>query len=199
MESEKPMSGEESLRIIQQMIQAVQQEVRDNSFYYLLWGWLVFASSLWQFVCLKTNIELPSWLGWATLMPLGGIATFIYGRKEEKQSRIKTQYDEFLRYVLHAFLISLFIVLFAQSVLLELCYPMVMMVYAIWLYISGGALQFNALRIGGLINWVLAVTCFFFKDIEVQSLILAAAVLFGYIIPGYMLKAKYQSQIKTNS
>lgn len=198
MKEEKEMTSEESIRIIQQMIQSIQQEVRDNGFYFLLWGWLVFIASMWQFVAIQFNLSLPYWLGWMVLMPLGGIVTAIYGRKEEKERRVKTQFDEFLKYVIHAFLISLFLVLLAMPVLGEYCYPMVMLVYAIWLYISGGALQFKALRVGAVINWLLAAACLFVKEIELQSLMLAAAVLLGYIIPGYMLKAKYYRSIKTS-
>ena len=100
MESEKPLSGEESLRIIQQMINAAQNEIQDKSFHYLLWGWIVLIASLWQFVSIEAALAFPSWLGWIILTPLGGIASSLYGRKEEKERRVKTQYDEFLKYVL---------------------------------------------------------------------------------------------------
>ncbi|MEO8146253.1 MAG: hypothetical protein ABI723_01385 [Bacteroidia bacterium] len=194
MEEKKQLSGEESLRIIQQMIQSVQHEIHDSSFHYLLWGWLVFIASMLQFVVIKTGFDLPPYVGWMVLMPLGGIVATVYGRKMEKQKRVKTYLDEFLRYVIWAFLISLFIVLFFMGQLREHCYPMIMVVYAIWLFISGSAIRFTPIKIGGIINWALAIVALFFTDLETQSLILAAAVLLGYIIPGHMLKAKYAKQ-----
>ena len=74
---------------------------------------------------------------------------------------------------------------------------MVMMVYGCWLYISGGALRFKPLMIGGVINWLLAAASFF-VDFKMQLLLLATAVLLGYIIPGYMLKSRYQKSLVTN-
>ena len=67
---------------------------------------------------------------------------------------------------------------------------MVMMVYGFWLFISGGALKFKPLIIGGVINWVLAAFSFFI-GFEQQLITLALAVLLGYIIPGHMLKNKF--------
>lgn len=191
METEKPLSTQESLQIIGQMIHAVKHEMQDDSFYYLLWGWLVFIASLTQYFLMQMSFNMP-WLAWAALMPLGAVASAIYGRKQEKQRRVKTHLDEFLKYALIAFLISLLIVLFFQQKLQLNCYPMVMLVYGIWLFISGGGIQFRPLIIGGVINWIFAVAAFF-VPFEIQLLLLAGAVLLGYIIPGYMLKAKFKS------
>ena len=74
-------------------------------------------------------------------------------------------------------------------------YPMVLMVYGLWLFISGGAIKFKPLIIGGIINWLIGIISFF-VPFDLQLLLLAAAVLLGYIIPGYMLKAKFQ-KLKT--
>ena len=70
-------------------------------------------------------------------------------------------------------------------------YPLVMLIYGIWLFISGGALKFRPLIIGGIVNWLLGITAFFFA-FEMQLLILALAVLLGYIIPGHLLKRKFE-------
>ena len=99
--------------------------------------------------------------------------------------------------MLVAFLVSLFMVLFFQQKLQLNCYPMVMMVYGVWLYVSGGALRFKPLMIGGVINWALAIAAFF-ADFQIQLLLLAAAVLLGYIVPGYMLKSRYQKGLHNN-
>ena len=98
-------------------------------------------------------------------------------------------------YVLIAFLVSLFMVLFFQGMLKLNCYPMVMMVYGIWLFISGGAIKFKPLIAGGIVNWILCIVAFF-VSFEIQLLLLALAVLLGYIIPGHMLKSRYQ-KLKT--
>ncbi len=193
--NENIMTEQESLQVIQQMIQSAKQEFHDKSFYYLLWGWLVFLASIGQFVLMSMDFAHPE-IVWM-LMPLGGVITMIYGRKEKRHEKVKTYFDEFNKHALVAFLVSLFIVLGSQQKLQINCYPMLIMVYGGWLYISGGALRFKALMVGGMINWILAVACFF-VDFKIQLLLLAAAVLLGYIIPGYMLKMRYQKTLVTN-
>ncbi len=196
MKTNEPiMTEQESLQVIQQMIQSAKQEFHDKSFYYLLWGWLVFIASIGQYVLTANEFEHPE-LVWM-LMPLGGILTAIYGRKQKNKEKVKTYFDEFNQHALVAFLASLFIVLGFMWKLQLNCYPMIMMIYGVWLYISGGALRFKPLMIGGVINWALAIGSFF-VGFKIQLLLLAAAVLLGYIIPGYMLKSRYQKNMATN-
>ena len=188
---EKSLNGNESLQIIQQMISQAKQQYSDDSFMYLLWGWLVFIASLSHYILAYEGFEYAQmvWL----LMIVGGIASAIYGRKKRKLEQVKTYIDEFAKYVLTAFMVSLFIVLFFMQHLQLNCYPMVMMVYGIWLYVSGGTLRFKPIMIGGIINWVLAIAAFY-ADFNTQLLLLALAVLCGYIIPGYMLRNRYKKQ-----
>ncbi len=197
MEQENSFTGQESFDIINKMIQRAQNKIDDSSFYYLFWGWLVLIASIANFIMLKMELPNP-FLPWV-LMPLGGVVTGIYSYKNKKSKVVSTYLDDLMKYVVTAFLISLAIVLFFMSKLGLSSYPMIMMIYAIWLFISGGALKFKPLIIGGIINWVLAITAFFF-EFDVQLLLISAAVLMGYIVPGYMLKSRSHKSIpKANS
>jgi hypothetical protein len=191
---ETPINEQQGLEIIQQMIQRVKGSVRDNSFMYLLWGWLVLAASLGHYI-LQFVVEFDKpWLTWATLMPLGGIISGIYNARESRNEKVKTYVGEFLGYLVVAFLVGLFTVLFFMHQLGESCYPMVMLMYGIWLFVSGGALQFRPLVVGGLINWGLAIGAFF-VHFQFQLLMLSAAVLLGYIIPGHLLRAQFKKSV----
>jgi len=196
MENNKSMmSSEESLNIIRTMIESTKQDLRDNGSWFLLWGWLVFFACVIHFSLMKLGFDQPS-LAWM-LMPLGGVISIFKGIKEDKQQKVKTHIDEFMKYVLIAFMVSLFIVLGFMSKLELYTYPMVMMVYGIWLFVSGGVIQFRPLQIGGVINWLLAILTFF-VGFEMQLVLLAAAVLLGYIIPGYILRSRYNKALNSN-
>ena len=188
---EKELTEHESLELIQKMISSVKEEMEDDSFYYLLWGWLVFVASVMQFVLIKMNVE-NNFLGWVILMPAGGIASAVYGYRQEKRKRVKTYIDSIMKYVLIAFAVTLFVVLFFQGKLQLNTYPIVMMVYGMWLFVSGAAIRFKPLIIGGIINWILCMISFYFP-FDIQLLLLTAAVLFGYIIPGHLLKNKFDN------
>lgn len=187
--NEEQLSETESLDIIQKMISTVKSEMEDDSFYYLLWGWLVLIASIIQYVLIKMEVGW-NYIGWLILMPLGGLITTIYSYRQEKKKRFRTYIDEMMKYVLISFLVSLLIVLFSQSILQLNTYPMVLMIYGMWLFVSGAAIKFKPLIIGGIINWILCIVSLFYV-FEVQLLLLASAVLLGYIIPGHLLKNKF--------
>jgi hypothetical protein len=56
-------------------------------------------------------------------------------------------------------------------------------------------MRFKPLVIGGLINFVLAAISGRFS-FDNQLLIAALAILTSYIIPGHLLKMRFQQQIK---
>lgn len=192
MEQEKSLTGQESFDVINRMIRTAQNDIKDDSFYYLIWGWLVLIASTVNYFLMQIDYE-NSFLPWAILMPLGGVATGIYSYKHERKQKVRTYVDDVMKYVVIAFLVSLFIVLFSMSKLGLGTYPMVMLTYGTWLFISGGAVKFQPLIFGGIINWILGIAAFY-VGFEIQLLLIAAAVLLGYIIPGYMLKAKFKKQ-----
>ena len=48
----KEMNPQESLQIISEMIQKTQDNIRDGSTYFLLWGWLTLFASLAHYILL---------------------------------------------------------------------------------------------------------------------------------------------------
>ena len=68
-------------------------------------------------------------------------------------------------------------------------YPLIMVIYGIGTWVSGGILKFAPLIIGGVICWILAGMAFYFP-FNIQLLLLAMSILLSYIIPGHLLKFK---------
>lgn len=185
MEREKQLTENESLQIIHEMIAAAKNNIKADAFIFLLWGWLVFIASIAQFVLIKINIE-NSQLVWM-LMPLGGIITPIYVAIKRKKDKTRTHVSEFIKYVWIAFTAALLIIIFFNSIPYMQVLPIIMTLYGIGLFLSGGALQFKPLIMGGIFCWICSIAGFYTQNIYLL-LILAVAVLGGYIIPGYLLK-----------
>jgi hypothetical protein len=195
MDNEEPLSETESLALIASMIKKTKNTLHDNGFYFLLWGWLVFVASVTQYVLLKMGYQAESGYTWAILMPLGGIISGIRGARDGKRQKVKSYTEEMLHSVLIAFIVALFIVLVFMSIHggWELPYPMIMMVYGMWLFISGSVLKFTPLIIGGIINFACSIGGFYIHTYEL-ILLLSFAVLAGYIIPGHLLNAKFKRE-----
>jgi hypothetical protein len=182
---EKELTQEESLRIIHEMISAAKNDVKADAFIFLLWGYLVFIASISQFILATMNFEHNDivWL----LMPLGGVITIVYSIRKRKKEKTKTHVSEFLKYIWIAFGAAMFVVMGFHSWGSGQILPLIMTLYGIGLFISGGALKFTPLIIGGIFCWICAMVGFK-VEIIYQLLVIAAAVLGGYIIPGHLLK-----------
>jgi hypothetical protein len=185
----KNLNELESLRLIESMIASAKTDIHDNGFRYLLWGWLVFVASLSQYILL-TVVKYPyHYMVWM-LMPVGGIISGIYGYRERKNAKVKTYIGEFLGYLWIAFCIALIIVLvFSNKIGYTNSNPLIMALYGIGTFVSGGILKFKPLIYGGICCFVLSAIAFI-VPFEIQLLLLSVSVLLGYIIPGYMLKAQ---------
>ncbi|MBL0330932.1 MAG: hypothetical protein IPP64_16355 [Bacteroidetes bacterium] len=182
---EKQLTQEESLKIIHEMIAAAKNDVKADAFIFLLWGWLVFVASIAQFILVNLHVSWNS-IPWM-LMPVGGIITAVYSFMKGKKDRTKTNVTESLKYTWIAFTVALLIILFFNSMNYLQVLPIIMALYGMGLFLSGGALRFKPLMIGGIFCWICAVAGFEIQNMY-QLLILATAVLGGYIIPGYLLK-----------
>lgn len=180
----------QQMAIISEMIATARQEFNHNGFIYLLWGWLVFIASLSQYFLLQANSEYNGipWL----LMPVGALIQIITAITGKKDKRVKTHVGRIIGHAWIAFGISLFIVLFMSDKLGINTMPLVMVLYAIGIFISGGALRVRAMIWGAVTCWCIAAASFF-ADYPQQLLLLAAAVLIAYIIPGYVLNRRYKN------
>src|ERR1043166_3591417 len=107
--NEKQLNETQSLEVIQQMLNKVKSGIEDDSFYYIFWGWLVFIAAISNFILMNLNVE------WAAapwfLMILGGIVTFFYGMKQDKNRKVKTYADDFIKFPLISFGVSMVMVI----------------------------------------------------------------------------------------
>lgn len=189
---EKQLTQEESLRIIHDMISTAKNDVKADAFIFLLWGYLVFIASISQFILAQMNVENNDvvWL----LMPVGAIITVVYSVRKNRKIRTKTYVSEFLKYIWIAFCAAMMVIMFFHSWGQGQILPLIMTLYGIGLFISGGALKFTPLIIGGVFCWLCAIAGFK-AEVLYQLPIIALAVLGGYIIPGHLLKLNNKKQV----
>ena len=185
MENEKELTQEESLRIIHEMISAAKNDVKADSFIFLLWGWLVFVASIAQFILVIMEKDYNS-MPWM-LMPFGGLVTILYSIRKGKRDKTKTNVTESLKYTWIAFTAALFIIMFFNTMEIWQVLPCIMVLYGMGLFLSGGAIKFKPLIWGGVFCWACAIGGFYVQNYY-QLLILAGAVFGGYIVPGYLLQ-----------
>lgn len=183
-----------TLNFIEEMINKTKQKYSDSGFLFLLWGWLVLTAAILNYVLLQMHSEY-SFIGWAILMPLGGVVSMIYSSKENKKAYVKTYTDDVMKYTWLAFGILLAIILFSMGKLGLNTYPLVMVAYGVPTFITGGVLRFKPLIIGALGSCILGIIAFNFT-FDIQLLLLCGSILVSYIIPGHILRSQYIKSIK---
>ena len=192
---EEKFSPEQSLQVIQSMIEKVKRDVQNNSFYFLMWGWLVFIAALLHFALMMfTDFKQP-YHAW-NLMLVGVLVSIIKGIKESKKEKVKTYVGETMNY----FGISLGITyaglafIFGKFDLWIYSFPIYILLYAVACFFMGSIMQFALLKWAGL-SCLLIVIVSVYVDYQWQLLLMALAVLLAYIISGHILKtrAKYQN------
>lgn len=188
---EKPFSAPDSLRLIQDMIQAAKQDLSDHSFDLLLWGWLVLVAAVAHYVLLQTSYSKP-WLVWPVLMTLGSVAAFVNGARRGRRERTRTVQGDFMKYLWSGFGVLMLMLIGVGTVSgWNNTYPLIIALYGLGTFATGGTLRFRPLVWGGAACWLLA-TVAFRVAFDTQLLLVAAAVLVAYVIPGHMLKNQYR-------
>jgi hypothetical protein len=197
MEAEN-FDPKESLLLIESMINRAKDKFAEDGTMYLLWGWTVLICSLVQFILLhffKSPYHYMVWpLSWFVI-----IYQIIYMRRKHRQQKVRTYTGYIVGYVWLTFVIVIFLLGFLIGQLTTDEYyshinPIILAVYGMPIFLSGIILRFKPLIIGGIGCWVLSVITTFIHDFDFQFLMIPVAMLMAWIIPGYLLRAKYKSQ-----
>ena len=189
MESEeKLMTGEESLRVITQMIDKTRVSVTQTSFHLLFWGWLIFACSLSEFLLWNYTEWANAWYVWFFVIP-GVFVSLFYGFAKGRKERVYTYGTSIYVWTWVAFLLA--------SVVFFIVHPMesgsvteyMLLMAAIPLMISGVVLRFRPLIWGAVSFWLISLAAHFGGG-TVSGLAMPVAMIVGYLVPGYLLRKK---------
>ncbi len=183
---EKLMTGEESLRVITTMINKTRVSITQSSFHLLFWGWLIFACSLSEFILAKFVGYTNSWYVWLFVIP-GVFVSMLYGFTKGRKASVHTYAEGIYVWVWMAFLIASIVLFIVHSSQIESISKYILLLAAMPTFISGIVLKFKPLIWGGVSMWVLALAAHFGGEI-VSGLAMPAAMIVGYIVPGYLLR-----------
>jgi len=188
---EKNLSGQESLLIIQQMINTAKHEQKDDGKGWIIWGWLLFIASIMTYINLYTK-WFDTWYFWnifgglSLVLLLISVIRELFGRRVRP---VKTYTGELFRRLNVGFFISIMFIIVAMNlggVDPMKGFPLLVGSYGFWILVYGTALDFKPSIYAAYISWALGLTAMFMKQFEYVMLLHAAAVLVGYIIPGHI-------------
>lgn len=185
---EKMMTGEESLKIITEMINRTKVNIRQGSFHLLFWGWLITVCSLSEWLITNLTHYAHPYYVWILVIP-GAFVSMIYGAVTGRKAKVHTYADILYMWTWIGFLFAAIVLFIVQSDRMENVTPYILLLAGFPTFLSGFIVKFKPLIAGGICFWVIAILVHFAGP-SLALLGTPVAMLTGYLIPGYMLRNK---------
>jgi len=136
------------------------------------------------------NVSLLSGLNWCGLVLIGWIIQFFYIKKQYIKRGHKTFFGKVISYLWAISGCTIFLIVYLALTRHESPEPYILATIAIPTVITGVMIRFRPLIIGGILFILFAIIAVNVQTDYIRSAITAIALLFGYLIPGYMLRMK---------
>jgi len=193
---EKNLTEQESMLIIQQMINTAKHEQKDDGIGWIIWGWLLFLVSILTYINLHVH-WFSTYYFWnafgiiSLLLLLLTIIRFFYFRG---RVRARTYTGEIFNKLNVGFFISLAFIIIGINKGIDPVhgFPMLIGLYGFWILIYGTALDFKPSVIAAYVTWAFGFASFFVNTFASVMLLHGAAALFGYIIPGHLAYSQFR-------
>ena len=185
-----------SLQLIESMINKAKNNFSESGTLYLVWGVVIFVCSLVQFIGIyyfnNENVNLVWILTWLVV-----IYQIVFLSKRSKKERVKTYTADIVKFVWICFACCMFLFIFIlqyQKAFASIT-PAILVMYGVPTFLSGVILKFRPLVFGGICCWALSVGSVLIP-VEFQPLFICGAVVFAWIVPGLLLRKKFNSSYK---
>lgn len=210
--AEKPLTEQESLLIIQQMINRAKNNFVDSGIGPMLWGSVITICSAVQAAKIYFDFEMRFDIWWLALFAL--VPQVFISIKERNERKAKGWDDDIMSYVWTCFGIGVFVVNFINNRLSAEMAPALdayraagnavqsswsfagcylLLVFGFPTIITGAARKQRWMLAGGIFCWVSAIVAAF-TPTYVDFVLMAFAAALSWLIPGMMIRKKYVAQ-----
>lgn len=209
---DKPMTGQESLALITQMIRKAKQSYYDTGISAIMWGSVVAFCSLEKLAELHFGYRLPFDIYLLTFAAV--IPQLIFSAREKKEKKARSFDDPYLDYIWTGFGISIFLMVLVVNVITrtwgqvmveidktapvadrwwiqEFISPLFLLLYGIPTFITGAATRLRAMLWGGLFCWACCIITLF-TSFKIDLLLTAASAVMAWLIPGIIMERQYR-------
>jgi len=189
------LTPEESFDVINKAIANFKINYKESSKVFLLWGWMLTLASVSNFILLKFVHSMEPWVlkgyvilgSWALFILIGFIIMYFMVRRMNRTKKVHSHIDKFIDYLWWVTAPSFIIATFICIKLGIAPPPLMLLVAGIATTTTGLVIKFRPLTIGGMSFFVFSVGATFVTN-EYMALVVSAALICGYLIPGYLLR-----------
>jgi hypothetical protein len=193
---EQALTPQESLRLIERMIGQARRNFSRMSFYFLLWGFLLIGAMVVTYLLRDSVSGWQHGAAWGVAGTLGGIFSAVRGAREGRKELVSNPMDSTIGWLWSAFVITM-ILLIAFSVRSQVDATIaITMLTGLPTFITGQAMRFRPLMLGGVLFWIAGVAMLFVTGPLGVLVIYCVAMVLGYILPGILLK-RYEDGLRS--
>lgn len=191
---EKPLSEEESLRIITQMINKAKNDYEESGISALLWGAVITVCSIVSFVGAYFHVHSLNKVWWLTLVAVG--FQIIYSVRKHRKRKFKTYNEDAMGGIWISFGVAMFLfTYFVNSGRVDNANTLFLITYGIPTFATGFTRRFTPMIIGGIICWISAILNIY-TPAPYNILYNAVAAQTAWFIPGLILRKRCRN-VKT--
>lgn len=187
----------QEIQLIQEMIEKTKTSAASSWKYFSVWGMLIIAGILGNYVLSWLSLYNWIWANWFVFMAAGLVYVFVFQKKEERSRGAKTYAQTAIGYVSMACGMSFALAGFVFPIL-DL-YPVgtipviISMIVGILLLSIGGIFEWGLLKWAALLWWLGGIGMIFIHW-HYRALVCIPLIIFGYLVPSYLLHRQYNSE-----
>ncbi len=187
MSEEKELSQQESLALIQEMINKAKNSFVETGIGPLVWGGLVCFCSLFLFA----EIQFNFFIGFDIfLLVFIAFAVQMYYAFKPKIKQVRSYDAKAMNAVWSTFAVCMLMTMHYNMATHTDHVEVFLMLYGVPTFITGRIKKFAPMIIGGIICWICSIlSCYTPGKIDVLLVAISAAA--AWLIPGIILRRKY--------
>ena len=183
---ENQLTPAQSLDVINQMVAQAKRSFQRSNFFFLLWGVLLAVAGIADHY-LRANGFQTNGAVWGIASAIGGVVSAVYGYRQGKKQGVSTLMDRVQAAIWGTFAITMVLIIIGTVSQQINPNPYILLLTGLPTFATGALIRFRPLMFGGVVFWAFGILSFFFLH-EYSSLVFAAAIVFGYLIPGLLLR-----------
>lgn len=191
----------EQIRLIKEMVEKTRRTTAESGTLFIFWGFLIIAAIVAMYILHFFRKFQWIWVNWVAFLIIGWAYSVLYGIKREKTEETET-YAQMASKNLSLSCGIVFLLLGVIFPLLkvystEAISLVVTTIGGLLIFMAGAIFEWNLLKWCGLIWWLGALVMVPIPG-AYRGLCLIPLIIFGYLVPGFIFRAKYKNNRHLN-
>lgn len=187
----------EEIRLIKEMVEKTRKATAESGTLFIFWGFLIIVAIIITYILAYFHKFQWIWANWIVWAAIGWGYSAHYGIRREGTQKTKTYAQMAAQHLSiacgAAFLLAAFVFPPLKVYSYSAISILVAFIAGILVFVMGGIYEWKLLKWCGLLWWLGAVAMIFVPG-DYRTLCLIPLIIFGYLIPGFILRSKYKRE-----